>query len=303
MPTLNWIGKDKVIKHHHDVPFRVLEKQYDFNPTPDPSPHREGSMIVHGDNLEALKALLPYYEGKIKCIYIDPPYNTGNEGWVYNDNVNDPKIKRWLGKVVGKEAEDLTRHDKWLCMMYPRLKLLHKLLAPDGAIFVSIDDNEQASIKLLIDEIWGLGNFIAAVICVNNPKGRSDDKYIATAHETLLVYRKTINTKLSGFRPELKITKRYNKTDEEGKKYREIDLRKTGDSDLREDRPNMFYPFFYDEKSKKLLVDNLNLETPAGFIRILPMKSDILEGRWRWGIETAKEQIGKLIPKYMPAKQ
>ena len=91
-------------------------------------------MIIHGDNLDALKALLPRYEGKVKCIYIDPPYNTGNEGWVYNDNVNDPKIRKWLGEVVGKEGEDLTRHDTWLCMMYPRLKLLQKLLAEDGAI-------------------------------------------------------------------------------------------------------------------------------------------------------------------------
>ena len=101
------------------------------------------NMIIHGDNLEALKALLPQYEGKVKCIYIDPPYNTGNEGWCYNDNVSDPHIQKWLGEVVGKEGEDLTRHDKWLCMMYPRLMLLQKLLADDGVIFISIDDREQ----------------------------------------------------------------------------------------------------------------------------------------------------------------
>ena len=158
MPTLNWLGKDKVINHHHDVSFRVLEPQYTVGG--DTSENR----IIHGDNLEALKALLPYYEGRVKCIYIDPPYNTGNENWVYNDSVNDPKIKRWLGKVVGKESEDLTRHDKWLCMMYPRLQLLHQLLADDGAIFVSIDDNEQASLKLVMDEIWGPGNFVANII-------------------------------------------------------------------------------------------------------------------------------------------
>ncbi|MDR1680237.1 MAG: site-specific DNA-methyltransferase, partial [Prevotellaceae bacterium] len=141
MPTLHWLGKGKVVNHHIDVPYRVLEHKYSFSNSP---PHngegqgvRCGNKIIHGDNLEALKALLPEYEGRIKCIYIDPPYNTGNEGWVYNDNVNDPRIKRWLGQVVGKEAEDLTRHDKWLCMMYPRLRLLHKLLADDGFIFVS----------------------------------------------------------------------------------------------------------------------------------------------------------------------
>ncbi len=104
--------------------------------------------------MEALKSLLPEYAGRIKCIYIDPPYNTGNENWIYNDNVNDPKIKKWLGEVVGKEGEDLSRHDKWRCMMYPRLRLLHKLLAKDGAIFISIDDNELYSLKMVCDEIF-----------------------------------------------------------------------------------------------------------------------------------------------------
>lgn len=155
MPTLNWIGKDKVVTHHNDVPFRVLDRKYTFGDMPD-----SGNMIIHGDNLEALKALLPEYENRIKCIYIDPPYNTGNENWVYNDNVNDPHIRRWLGKVVGSEIDDLTRHDKWLCMMYPRLVLLQRLLSEDGAIFISIDDNEQANLKLICDEIFGKGNFV-----------------------------------------------------------------------------------------------------------------------------------------------
>ena len=143
MLTLEWIGKNKVVNHHQEVPFRVLERQYSFG---EQGQHTENNdsenMIIHGDNLEALKALLPQYEGKVKCIYIDPPYNTGNEGWCYNDNVSDPHIQKWLGEVVGKEGEDLTRHDKWLCMMYPRLMLLQKLLADDGVIFISIDDNE-----------------------------------------------------------------------------------------------------------------------------------------------------------------
>lgn len=112
-------------------------------------------MIIRGDNLEALKALLPRYEGRVKCIYIDPPYNTGNEGWVYNDNVNDPKIKKWLGEVVGKEGEDLTRHDKWLCMMYPRLKLLQKLLADDGCLIISISYHELHNLVNLLREILG----------------------------------------------------------------------------------------------------------------------------------------------------
>ena len=154
MPSLNWIGKDAIINHHHDVPFRTLEKKYTFG-----GDYSENK-IIHGDNLEALKALLPEYEGRIKCIYIDPPYNTGNENWVYNDNVNSPKIRKWLGQVVGKESEDLSCHDKWLCMMYPRLVLLQKLLSDDGAIFISIDDNEQANLKLICDEIFGANNFV-----------------------------------------------------------------------------------------------------------------------------------------------
>ena len=160
MPTLEWIGKDKVVNHHQEVPYRVLERQYSYD---EAGQHTEDNgsenMIIHGDNLEALKALLPRYEGKVKCIYIDPPYNTGNEGWVYNDNVNDPKIKKWLGEVVGREGEDLSRHDKWLCMMYPRLKLLQRLLAEDGFIFVSIDVFEYANLKCIMDEIFGVANF------------------------------------------------------------------------------------------------------------------------------------------------
>ena len=146
MPTLQWIGKEKVVNHHLEVPFRTLEKQYTYASE---GQDDGGNMIIHGDNLDALKALLPQFEGRVKCIYIDPPYNTGNEGWVYNDNVNDPKIRKWLGEVVGKEGEDLSRHDKWLCMMYPRLRLLQKLLAEDGAIFISMDDSEIANLKLL----------------------------------------------------------------------------------------------------------------------------------------------------------
>lgn len=149
----------------------MLERQYSFDENGQTAEDNgSGNMIIRGDNLEALKALLPRYEGRVKCIYIDPPYNTGNEGWVYNDNVNDPKIRKWLGEVVGKEGEDLTRHDKWLCMMYPRLKLLHKLLAENGVIFISIDDNEQANLKLICDEIFGPQNFIAAFVWKSRAK-------------------------------------------------------------------------------------------------------------------------------------
>lgn len=189
MPTLHWIGKDKVINHHMDVPFKVLEHSYGFdNGKQTDQPTNSGNKIIHGDNLEALKALLPEYEGRIKCIYIDPPYNTGNEGWVYNDNVNDPKIKKWLGQVVGKESEDLSRHDKWLCMMYPRLKLLHKLLSEDGTIFIAIDDNEQANLKIVCDEIFGHKNIIANLIWDLGTGTQAG--HFVRAHEYVLAYFK-----------------------------------------------------------------------------------------------------------------
>ncbi len=206
MPTLHWIGKDKVVNHHQDVPYRVLEHKYHFdaelgvqvsdskNQKSSIKNHqsvKSGNKIIHGDNLEALKSLLPEYEGKIKCIYIDPPYNTGNEGWVYNDNVNHPKIKKWLGEVVGKDGEDLTRHDKWLCMMYPRLKLLHKLLADDGAIFISIDDNEQANLKLMCDEIFGVRNFINNIIWQKKFSPQNDARYLSDMHDFVLCYTKS----------------------------------------------------------------------------------------------------------------
>ncbi len=304
MPTLEWIGKSKVINHHQDVPFRVLERKYSFDENGQhEADNGSENMIIRGDNLEALKALLPPYEGRVKCIYIDPPYNTGNEGWVYNDNVNDPKIKKWLGEVVGKEGEDLTRHDKWLCMMYPRLKLLQKLLADDGAIFVSLDFHEQPVMRLVMDEIFGASNYVSEIACVNKPSGRSDDKYIATAHESIIVYRNSPLLTLGGFEPEEKITKRYNKRDTDGRLYREEDLRKRGTHDERTDRPNLFYPFFFNQETGELIVGNNDEETPDGFIRIEPMKSKDVQGTWRWGKDTAIAQKTYIHPRYMPNKQ
>ena len=184
MPTLDWIGKNKVINHHQEVPYRVLERRYSYGNA------ESGNMIIHGDNLDALKALLPRFECKVNMLYCDPPYNTGNEGWVYNDNVNDPKIRKWLGEVVGKEGEDLTRHDKWLCMMYPRLRLLHKLLADDGVIFISIDDTEYANLKLVCDEIFGSGCFVSNISWQRTYSTRNDSKGIVNEVEHILCYSK-----------------------------------------------------------------------------------------------------------------
>ncbi|TBW28268.1 site-specific DNA-methyltransferase [Gramella sp. KN1008] len=166
MPTLNWIGKDKIVNHHQEVPFKTLEHKYGFKAKEGKieAETHSGNKIIHGDNLQALKSLLPQYEGKIKCIYIDPPYNTGNKTWVYNDNVSHPKINKWLGETVGKEGEDLSRDDKWLCMMYPRLKLLRKLLAEDGIIFISIDDYAYHNLLNICFEIFGKKNKIATTI-------------------------------------------------------------------------------------------------------------------------------------------
>jgi adenine-specific DNA-methyltransferase len=182
MPTLNWIGKEAVVDHHRRVPTRLLE----CDPALSVGDPEAGNLLVEGDNLEALKALLPRYRGKVKCIYIDPPYNTGNEGWIYNDNVNDPRIRKWLGEVVGKEAEDLCRHDKWLCMMYPRLALLREFLTEDGSILISIDDNELPRLQLVLDELFGAQNFVANLVWEKGKKG--DAKFISVTHEYVVVF-------------------------------------------------------------------------------------------------------------------
>lgn len=233
MPTLEWIGKEKVINHHQQVPFRVLERRYSFDAGGQhEADNGSENMIIRGDNLEALKALLPKYEGKVKCIYIDPPYNTGNEGWVYNDNVNDPKIKKWLGGVVGREGEDLSRHDKWLCMMYPRLKLLQKLLSEDGFIFISIDVFEYANLKCIMDEVFGSFNFrncISVRRGIKNVQAQFDEvQALSLGHEYIYLYSK---------RPQSKLPKL----------AKDFDIEKAGKWDTfwrGTDRPTMRYEIF-----------------------------------------------------------
>lgn len=266
MPTLNWIGKEKVINHHRDVPFKILEHKYGFNDKDGEVKEliNSGNKIIHGDNLEALKSLLPEYEGKIKCIYIDPPYNTGNENWVYNDNVNHPKIKKWLGQVVGRESDDLSRHDKWLCMMYPRLKLLQKLLSKDGAIFISIDDNEQANLKLICDEIFGIANFVTDLIWRSADSSNNDAKKFSVDFNHTLIYSKN-NT----WQP-LKLSR----TEEHNAHY------KNPDNDPRG-------PWFSGNVSSPNPRKNLtfDLVSPYGTI-IKPPKNG-----WRWSKERIEEMI------------
>jgi len=194
MPSLDWIGKKAVVNHHKQVPFHLLCQNMELS-AGDPD---SKNLLVQGDNLVALKALLPYYAGQVKCIYIDPPYNTGNESWVYNDNVNSPEMREWLGKAVGKEAEDLSRHDKWLCMMYPRLTMLKEFLREDGAIFISIDDNEVAHLRVLMDEIFGNRNFVTQIEWQKRYTRSNNTNGFTTVVEHILVYQKS-----SSFQPNL----------------------------------------------------------------------------------------------------
>lgn len=184
MPTLDWIGKKAVLNHHREVPFHLLK----CDPRLSVGDAGSGNLLVEGDNLIALKALLPYYAGQVKCIYIDPPYNTGDENWVFNDAVNSPEIRAWLGREVGREAQDLSRHDKWLCMMYPRIALLREFLRRDGVIFVSIDENEVANLRLLLDEIFGVANHLGTLIWKRRSSSAMRGTPLSIDHEYVLAY-------------------------------------------------------------------------------------------------------------------
>ena len=269
------------------------------------------NLYIEGDNLEVLKLLQENYLKKVKMIYIDPPYNTGND-FVYEDDFKKSTDEYMAnsgqfddeGKRLVKNLDSNGRfHTDWLNMIYPRLKLAKDLLSDDGVIFISIDDNEQENLKKICDEVFGIDNYIGCISNTNNPKGRSDDKYIATAHEYLLVFAKNVNQlKWYGFEPTEEITKRYNKLDSSGNRYREIDLRKTGENDLREDRPNLFYYFYYSELTGEFYPDKRDY-FKEGYIQIKPQREDGREGNWRWGIETSKKQIEDLIPKFMPTRK
>jgi adenine specific DNA methylase Mod len=239
MPTLNWIGKQAVEKHHLEIPYRLLE----YDESLSAGDQESGNLLIQGDNLHALKALLPYYAGKVKCIYIDPPYNTGNEGWRYNDNVNSPEIKQWLADVVGKEDEDLSRHDKWLCMMYPRLQLLKKLLRKDGIIFISIDDNVATYLKLLLDEIFGRQNFVQQIVWKNKYGPGAMTKGFGNIHEYIFCYSKTpIKSIEANLSPE--DIKKYKYKD----KYFETRggyITQPLATKSKDDRPNLVYPLLH----------------------------------------------------------
>ena len=193
MPTLDFKGKQLVYAHHLSVPARTLEPDAKKSlPLKGNKPSLDDNLIIHGDNLHALKALMPRYAGRVKCIYIDPPYNTGNEGWIYNDNVNSPMMQEWLKDKGPVDGEDLERHDKWLCMMWPRLHLLRELLAEDGVIFVSIDDNEQHRLRMVMDEIFGEENFVATAIWQKIFSPKNSAKHFSEDHDFILVYARDL---------------------------------------------------------------------------------------------------------------
>ena len=237
MPTLEWVGKAQVVHHDAEVPVRAVEPVWGFDAALPGERAVTGSenRVIHGDNLEALKALLPGLEGRVGCIYIDPPYNTGEEGWVYNDNVSSPRLARWLGEVVGRAGKDLSRDDKWLCMMYPRLRLLRRLLAPDGAIFISIDDNELANLKLVCDEIFGARHFVAQIPW-RKRTAKSDVPFgVSQDYEWILCYARS-----DVFRAAVaKDTRRYYETpDFPGRPWRFHDMTK---QTTAEERPNSYF--------------------------------------------------------------
>lgn len=267
MPTLNWIGKEAVVNHHQQVPFYLLKDVPELS-CGDPG---TGNLIVQGDNLVALKALLPYYAGQVKCIYIDPPYNTGNEDWVYNDNVNSPIIREWLGKAIGSEGETLDRHDRWLCMMYPRLVLLRKFLSKDGLIAVSIDDNEVNTLGTLLDVIFGSSNRLACAPWLAEPSGGKEKTGLRGGHEYILIYHNGDDTNISR---ETRSAGELDLKDKWGKYRKGRELMKWGGISLRKDRPGQWF----------------SLRTPDG-IEVWPIKNNGEEGHWRWGKDQKMKEI------------
>lgn len=253
MPTLNFKGKTFVQNHHLAVKYHQLVPQKKLSLTDKVSLH--DNLIIHGDNLKALKALLPTYAGKVKCIYIDPPYNTGNEGWAYNDNVNSPMLQEWLQETLKGhkvDKEDLTRHDKWLCMMMPRLKLLRDLLSEDGAIFISIDDNEQHNLRCLLDEIFGREYFIAQLTWRRRASSTLAENLASTDHEYVLVYGKASFKGFAGVDKDYAAYK--NPDDDPRGEWVLGDLTVGMDKNLR---PNQFYDLV-NPKTNKIYKPNPN---------------------------------------------
>lgn len=276
------------------------------NGTPDTDNENDSKNIfIEGENLEVLKLLQKSYSNKIKMIYIDPPYNTGND-FVYDDDFTEP-LQEYLRRTgqVDEDGKALTTnkrsdgrfHSKWLSMMYPRLRLARNLLKEDGAIFISIDGNELAHLKILLNEIFGEENFVGQLTIINNLKGRNDKKNIAQCHEYLVIYQKS-NFTSNGLPLTEEQLKQFKYEDENGEKYALRDLRKRGRPDRKEDRPNMHFAIFYDEERNIYSLERLNDKQ----VEIVPKRGDLSDGRWRWGKDSVEKNLNILHAKYSKKK-
>ena len=281
MPALNFKGKSAVYSHHLGVPFRPLiidaKKSLTTQLKTEPS-FLDDNLVIHGDNLHALKALLPKYAGKVKCIYIDPPYNTGNEGWKYNDKVNSPMIQEWF-RQSAIDTDDMERHDKWLCMMWPRLQLLKELLSDDGVIFISIDDNEAHHLRMIMDEIFGDQNIIAQVTVQTNPRGRSLRQDIARTHEYVLAFSKYIEqAQVREIPKPQKTLSEYKKQDKHGI-YRPMRLMNGAIQFFnRKTRPNLFFPVYVHPQTGDVTL----FRSKTNNVEVLPVSPSGEEGCWTW---------------------
>jgi adenine-specific DNA-methyltransferase len=267
MAQIQFKGKTFVQNHHLLVKYHELIPVKSKSLTDKVSLH--DNLIIHGDNLKALKALLPLYAGKVKVVCVDPPYNTGNEKWIYNDSVNSPMMQEWLGKVV--DREDLTRHDKWLCMMTPRLKLFKELLSRDGIIAVTIDDNEVYTLGMLMNEVFGEENRQACAPWLAEPSGGKGQGGLRCGHDYVLIYHKGDPSNVS---QEERTTGELNLQDKWGKYRKGRELRKWAAASLRQDRPDMWF----------------SLRPPDG-TDAWPIRNDGKEGRWRWGRKGKMKEI------------
>lgn len=282
MPTLEFKGKSFVYSHHLSVPFRELVVDGKKSlPAKGLQPSLADNLIIHGDNLHALKALLPVYAGKVDCIYIDPPYNTGNEGWCYSDNVRGALIQEWLKKSANPvEKEDLERHDKWLSMMWPRLQLLRELLAEHGTMFISIDDNEVHRLSSLLNEIFGEENNVATFVWRKVDSPNDNKVSITPDHEFILCYAKNVDEATFARMLDDSLIEAYRGPDDKGRYFRDRLLKKNGKNSLRKDRPTMWFP----------------VEAPDGK-KVYPIHDNGEEARWAAGpkaVEAAR-RAGTLI--------
>ncbi len=300
--SLDFLGKDYANLIASIDTTTVIEPDLEHNRKPENKDSE--NIYISGDNLDALKHLLKSYAGKVKCIYIDPPYNTGSDGFVYNDKFRftpeELEKKLSIDEDEAKRILDLTSrgsstHSAWLMFMSPRLQLARDLLSKDGIIFISIDDNEQANLKLLCDYVFGEENLIGQMIVQSNPRGRQSDTFMATVHDYLLCYSKDASqARLKGQALTEEQRAEFCYDDGDGKKYRLLGLRQRGVASLREDREDMFFPVYVNPQTKEV-----SLDSHDGWECVLPRKSDGRDGRWMWGVDKCRNEIKRLVPRFV----